>query len=94
MGPLPSTALPETRNWPLGLGKGQHVPLGLYQFPASLGTIREEGASSARSGRRGEGPPFWGRVALAWWELTQAVSVGRLNIGNYLALSPGLGGRG
>lgn len=45
LGPVPSTARPETRNWPLGLGKDQHILSGLYQFPASLGTIREEGAS-------------------------------------------------
>lgn len=38
--------------------------------------------------------PSGGRAALAWWEPTQAVSVGRLDAGSYLALSPGLGGRG
>lgn len=56
--------LPGSRNWPLGLRKGCHV-LGLYQFPASLGTIGKKGASSDQSGRRGEGPPFSGIAVLA-----------------------------
>lgn len=63
-----------SRNWPLGLRKGCHV-LGLYQFPASLGTIRKEGASSAQSGRRGEGPPFSGIAAPAGWGSSLLVPV-------------------